>query len=480
MNGDKIPAAAPQSISGAVVSIPLLRRPIDLGPPAYRLWQRLPHWSHTFILSSLVGLSVGVVAALLRWMMETLEESVFLRALGMDAGYGAAPLRPWALLLLPTLGGLAAGLLVAMATECAGGGTDLLVAAFHRKALRWRWRALPVKLLASSLAVSLGIAGGGEGPIAYLGALVGQRWAELAQLSPRHQAKYFTAGVAAGVGAFFHAPLGGALFATEVYYRRPDVESGSLLPALLASVGAFTVYNMAHGYHPLLPAPTGFALDLSSTVMLLGVSLACALMSRVALAAIDSTEHRFRRIPLTWRPALAGLLSGALALAALMLVQAYMPGNAHPGLPVASLGEGYEVLRLAASGHFPLWNVLLLMLGVRLVTTALAVGSSSPVGSFAPAMVLGAATGLAAGLVGQWTGLYHGDPVPLALMGMAAFFSASFRCPLAAVVMIAEISNGYGLLPELMIAATVGYLVGPDPGWVRGQKISRLNRGLEA
>ena len=61
----------------------------------------------------------------------------------------------------------------------------------------------------------------------------------------------------------------------------------------------------------------------------------------------------------------------------------------------------------------------------------------------------------------------------MALAGMAAFFSASFRCPLAAVVMIAEVSLGYAFLPGLMLAASLGFLSGPNPGWIHSQRKDR-------
>ena len=48
------------------------------------------------------------------------------------------------------------------------------------------------------------------------------------------------AGVAAGIAAVFRTPLGAALLAVEVLYR-DDFESDALIPAVLASVIAYSV-----------------------------------------------------------------------------------------------------------------------------------------------------------------------------------------------------------------------------------------------
>lgn len=443
---------------------------------AREAFAKLPDWSQTFTLATVIGLTTGLTAAFLRTLMDYFEEHVFFRLLGVAGDFKHYPDHPWMLLLLPALGGLLAGVLVAkVAPEAAGGGMDAVVHAFHTRKLRWDWKVLPVKLLASSWSVSLGLAGGGEGPVGQIGALIGQRWSELFGLSPKRQREFFTAGMAAGIGAIFHAPLGGALFATEIYYRRPDVESSSLLPALLASSLAFTVFNLNHRWMPLLPVAADTALSPRAIGMLVLLALACGLVSRATLQMTHACHRSFSKLPLSFRPGAAGVVSGLLVLSVLLLTHALQADVGQPSLVVAALGEGYSLLRLAAGGVFPLWWLLFLMLILRLATTALAAGSESPVGSFAPAMVIGASTGLATGLLGTWAGI-PGSPVPMALAGMAAFFSASFRSPVASVVMIAEVSQGYAMLPALMLASAIGYLFGPNPGWVHTQ---RKERGSE-
>lgn len=78
-----------------------------------------------------------------------------------------AGMRTWLFLLLPTLGGLGAGLLVfLLAPEAEGHGTDAMIEAFHHAGGLIRKRVAPVKVLASALTIGSGGSASKEGPIA--------------------------------------------------------------------------------------------------------------------------------------------------------------------------------------------------------------------------------------------------------------------------------------------------------------------------
>ena len=61
-------------------------------------------------------------------------------------------------------------------------------------------------------------------------------------------------GVAAGIAAVFRTPLGAALLAVEVLYR-DDFESDALIPAVLASVVAYSVVISIFGESTLFSHP---------------------------------------------------------------------------------------------------------------------------------------------------------------------------------------------------------------------------------
>src|SRR5215472_3584564 len=216
----------------------------------------------------LLGLSlvVGVVSGVGAIVFFAACQVVFHYALGVGAGYhphapGGEPplladtggtLRPWLLLIIPTLGGVLSGFLVfTLAPEAEGHGTDAAIAAYHYHQGHIRPRVPLVKIIASALTLGTGGSGGREGPIAQIGAGFGSFLGNLFRLRPAERRILMAAGMGAGVAAIFRAPLAGALFAAEVLYSSPDFESEVIIPAALASAIAYCTFALAFGWQPL-------------------------------------------------------------------------------------------------------------------------------------------------------------------------------------------------------------------------------------
>ena len=140
-------------------------------------------WS-SHIRWPLLSMVVGVFAGLGAIFFEELLKITLYHLLRLPTGYmepirGERPAliatlastRTWLFLLIPTLGGLAAGLLVfLLAPEAEGHGTDAMIDAFHHFDGFIRKRVPPVKILASALTIGSGGSAGKEGPIAQTGA----------------------------------------------------------------------------------------------------------------------------------------------------------------------------------------------------------------------------------------------------------------------------------------------------------------------
>jgi CIC family chloride channel protein len=116
-------------------------------------------------------------------------------------------LRPWLLLVVPTIGGLLSGYLVfRYAPEAEGHGTDAAIAAYHVGQGIIRPRVPLVKLFASALTIGSGGSGGREGPIAQIGAGFGSYLATLLRCRVAERRTLLAAGMAAGIAAIFRAP----------------------------------------------------------------------------------------------------------------------------------------------------------------------------------------------------------------------------------------------------------------------------------
>jgi CIC family chloride channel protein len=356
--------------------------------------------------------------------------------------------RWWLLLLVPTLGGLATGLIVyTLAPEAEGHGTDAVIRAFHREGGYIRARVPIVKIIASAITLGTGGSGGREGPIAQIGSGFGSWLATLLRLSDSERRIMLIAGAAGGIGAIFRAPLGGALVICELLYRNAEFEHQAIVPSLLTSVVAYSVYSLIHGWAPMFQTSGNIFEHPESLLVyfVLGVVLA-ALGWCYVKVFYGLRDHVFDRLPLPkpLRPALGGLLTGLVGLVAPQAI---------------SLGYGW--VQLGMLNKLSLTDYIAGTLG-KILATGFTISSGGSGGVFGPAVVIG---GFAGGAVG--TGFsrllptWHLDTQSFVLVGMAAFFGGVAKAPIGAILMISEMTVGYGLLVPLMLTSAITFMLLP-------------------
>ncbi len=210
------------------------------------------------LIAPVVGVVAGLGAAGFFWLLRLAEDLAQGQWMGYyppPAGDEAAshgmqlPTAPWAVLLLvPTVGGLLCGLLVYdLAPEAEGHGTDAMVRCFHRLGGRIRARVPFVKSLASIITIGTGGSAGREGPIAQIGAGFGSFLATRLGLGENERRLLMLAGGAGGIGAIFRAPMGGALFVSEVLYGSTALEFAAVVPCFVSSITAYAVFALIFG-----------------------------------------------------------------------------------------------------------------------------------------------------------------------------------------------------------------------------------------
>ncbi len=300
----------------------------------------------------------------------------------------------------------------------------------------WQPRAGGARLLlASLLQLSLYSPMGREGPFGLLGLGVGRA---LEGRFTRLEGLGFS-GLAAGLGAAFHAPLAGALLAVETLRPGLRLEVRALAPALVGALSGFAVYGVLLGYDPLLPPPGGVPVVEGFPIgLLLGLLGALGASLWLGLARVLGEAVAF--LPYPWRQALLGL---ALALALLLLPEA--------------LGPGLGWLALAPTPLVQPWGLVLLLLA-KLLLLGLALGVGAYGGLLTPALVLG---GLLGALLGRLLPPDLGlSPEALLLAGGAAALAGVARAPFAALLLATE-WGGYAILPLVLPAVFVGYALTP-------------------
>jgi CIC family chloride channel protein len=155
--------------------------------------------------------------------------------------------RPWALPLVIALGGLLSGLLVfLLAPEAEGHGTDAAIEAFHEKGGRIRARIPPIVIAEAITIGSVGSAGR-EVPTAKISVGFGSLLGDLLKLESNERRILLAAGIGAGIGAIFRAPLAGAVLAAEILYLR-ELEIEALFPGLIASIIGYSLFGSWAGF----------------------------------------------------------------------------------------------------------------------------------------------------------------------------------------------------------------------------------------
>jgi len=103
----------------------------------------------------------------------------------------------------------------------------------------------------------------------------------------------------------------------------------------------------------------------------------------------------------------------------------------------------------------------------KAVATGLMMGAESAGGLFGPVVFLGGVTGAATGALFHFAfpGTFP-EPLRAALVpvGMAGVLAASLRTPLAAIVMVTEMTGSYGLIVPLMLVSVLSYALGRNFG----------------
>ncbi len=417
---------------------------------------RLSFLRRWIILGVLIGLIAGAGAVVFYTALQAATH-LFLTTIGgyrppasagEGGGFGSTHfVRPWAMPLIAGGGGLLAGWLVfTFAPEAEGHGTDAAIQAVHHNPRGIRLRAVIVKIIASAITIGSGGSGGREGPTGQISAGFGSLLARLLDLSPEDARIAVSTGIGSGIGAIFRAPLGGAVLASEIVYRE-DVDPTVLVPSFVASIVAFALFGGVEGFSPIFgythyrfhdPAQLGWFALLGVLCGAMGLLYAKGFYG---LAALFSRT----RLPRVVRPAIAGVLVGALGLA----------------LPEV-LGTGYGFVQqtlTARLGVLPLWVVCLVPFA-RIVATGLSIGSGGSGGIFGPGMVIGAFTGGAFFRLGEHTlpGFGH-DPAAFVVIGMAACFGSIARAPLAVMLMVAEMTGTLQALAPAMVAVGIASLI---------------------
>ncbi|VVB72382.1 Inosine-5'-monophosphate dehydrogenase [uncultured archaeon] len=410
-------------------------------------------------LSILIGIAAGLGSIIFYWSLTNATQLL----LGLGAGYvpptstgeGATiftgATRPWVLPILTAAGGLLSGLIVfRFAPEAEGHGTDAAINAFHNKGGFIRRRVPVVKAIASAITIGSGGSAGREGPTAQIAAGIASMLADLFHLSASDRRIAVAAGIGAGIGSIFKAPLGGAILSMEVLYRR-DFEYEALLPSFIASAVGYCIFALWSGWAPVFGSGTVQPFSRASELVSYAIlGIVCGLVGIAYGRTFYWLRDLFKsaKIPNWIKPAIGGLMVG--------LIGVFLP---------QVLGTGYGWLQFAINGDsiaLPV-TVMLAVVVLKILTTGLTIGSGGSGGVFAPGLVIGGMTGgVLWNVLHSYPAIIPSSPSAFVIVGMMALFGGIAKVPLAVILMVSEMTMDYTLLIPSMLSCSIAYFVTGD------------------
>ncbi|MEI2415545.1 chloride channel protein [Orrella sp. JC864] len=346
-------------------------------------------------------------------------------------------------LLAPTLGGLAAGLILVAANRYQQ--SRKLPAVDYLETIDGRMGAIPVvpsllRCLSSFCSILSGGSVGKEGAMVQLSSTVASALAVRGRLHGERLQMMIAVAATGGLAAVYHTPLAAAIFVAEIAFGGLEFRR---LALLFTGAVASTALIMAMGlFKPMYPlALQGYYLDAATLGATLLVALAAALAGLAMLQAIGHARGLFGRVPggPPVRMGLGGLLVGLLIMAA-----PEVAGNGF--VPLAQLLRG-DTLSTA----------LLVLLALKVAATAATVGSGAVGGLFTPALLVGALAGMVCtGGLAALFGLQL-DPALYAVVGMASALAATTQAPLMSTLMALELTQEPVLVFPVMLATVIAY-----------------------
>jgi len=425
----------------AVTEGVLMRRLLRL--LRWRLWvqEKLQptEWQVTLVWAAVAGFLGALTSIVFLTLTERVHDWYGSSNVGVVESMQRLPW--WGCLLVPTLGGALAGLVLKWGQRLtrAQSSTDYMEAIVIGNG-NVPVRASLVKSTAALFSIASGGSIGREGPLVQLAAVVASSLGRWRKFSPPQLRLLVACGAAAGIASAYNAPIAGSFFVAEIILGTIAMES--LGPLVVSAVSATLTMQVLTSAHVLYRVPTFQAVSVWEMPGYIALGLIVGVLAPVFLLSLKHAENFFisLKLPLVLRLALGGLIVGAIAI----------------NVPEVT-GNGYSVVVDIVNGRL-LWMSIIGIFACKWLATMASFGSGAPGGVFTPSLFMGAGAGLLFGtLLHEFFPSAAVDPRAFALVGMGAFLSAASHAPIMAVIMLFEMTLSYDIILPLLLCSVIAY-----------------------
>jgi len=395
------------------------------------------------LMAVVVGMVSTVGYALLRTSLEQTEAYFFgplHSLLSIDMG-------GWhriAIILLPVLGIVCLiPLMLLFPGEVGGYGLPRFLEIVNLRGGVIRARAILIAIIAPALTIGSGGSAGLEGPIAQLGGAIGSNVGQTFGVSGTKLRLMVASGAAAGIAGVFNAPMAGVMFAIEIVLLG-DFEVHHFTPLVIAAGVATACSRMIFGNELMFDVLPYHLVSYWELFLYAGLGVVVGILAVLNIKIFYGIWDLFEasRLPRLVRPLTGAALVGIVGI----------------GFPQV-MGGGYHHISEAMHGELP-WLLMALLAILKMVATAMTLGSGGAGGVFAPAMVIGTMIGGAYGVLVHAAFPAITAPVgAYALVGLGAFLAAAAHAPLTAMFLLFEITNSHEIVLPILFASAIGTII---------------------
>ncbi len=396
-------------------------------------------WQVTLLWAGLAGFLGGLAAIAFTGLTENIYDWFGSRTIGIVDSIAHLP--AWARVLVPTLGGTCAGLVLTFGQRLTRNqsSTDYMEAIAIGTG-HIPMRASLVKIGAALFSIGSGGSIGREGPLVQLAAVVASWVGRWRKFSPPQLRLLVACGAAAGIASAYHAPIAGSFFVAEIILGTIAMES--LGPLVVSAVVATMTIKTLTAADVLYKVPAFTMVSPWEMGPYIVLGFLMGVLAPMFLLSLKRAEQFFvsLKLPIVLRLTLGGAAVGALAI----------------NVPEVC-GNGYAVIVQILNGKV-VWAAILGIFACKWLATMASFGSGAPGGVFTPSLFMGACGGLLFGTAVHAV-FPHAAPLPwaFALVGMGAFLSAASHAPLMAVIMLFEMTLSYDIILPLLMCAVIAY-----------------------
>lgn len=432
---------------------------------------------------TVIGIIIGVISGLLvitAYESIRIFSSFFLSDLvryiqpypedvaNLSSDYSLYVLKPWLIPVILGLVGLMIGIIsTKLSSNMGKNGIDEISDEFHNKKSKFSLKISSLRSFSSILAVGSGMSGGVEDSLAHTGSTFGSIMGRIFKLDQEEIRIAIAAGMGSTIGGILRLPFGGAIFSLELLYRR-DFIIKSVYPALLASITSYIISGIILDWPSFLYVPQEF-ITKTSLQSLAAYGIIAAIIGLIGIGYVRTVKifqihFEKMKIPLYFKPALGGIIIGIFAI----------------GFPEI-LGTGYGWLQLATVGNhqiFPLW-IMFPVIVMKIFATSVSNASRNSTGLLGPTLVIGGLIGSALITLFHSYGIFMFiDTTSATLISIFAFFTASTRTPISAIVIGIEIVGSYTLLIPTVISVIISNIISGKNNCIYKNYVSNLKTQL--